>query len=102
MCRDFANITFFQQSLKEHHFSIEIILEDLPQGENSENMNVFIEKSNKTISVRKAYKKASDLVKELGINPDSIIIIRNNAVILSEDPLSAKDDIQLLSVVSGG
>ena len=65
-------------------------------------MKVFIEKTGKTISVRKDFEKAIDLLKELGISPDSVLVVKNSEVILSEEPLSKDDEITLLSVVSGG
>ncbi len=65
-------------------------------------MKVFIEKTGKTAIVRKGFAKAYDLLKELKINPDSVLIVRNNEVILAEEPVSKDDEITLLSVVSGG
>ena len=65
-------------------------------------MKVFIEKTGKTDIVRKGFEKAIELLKELSISPDSVLIVRNNEVILNEEPLSENDEITLLSVVSGG
>jgi sulfur carrier protein ThiS len=65
-------------------------------------MKIFIEKSGKTVRMKKGFKSAALLLKELELNPDTVIIVRNSEVILADERLSEKDDIMLLSVVSGG
>ena len=66
-------------------------------------MNVFIEKTGKTVkSKKKSYSKAIELLKELKINPDAVLIVKNDEIILSEEPVAETDKIKLLSVVSGG
>ena len=64
-------------------------------------MKVFIEKENKRIE--KSFNgKAKDLIKEVGVNPETVIIVKNNELITEEDSIEDSDEIKLLSVVSGG
>ncbi len=63
-------------------------------------MQVFIEKQNKTIEINA--KSVSELLKKLNINKNSVIVVRNNDVILEDEALNDEDNIKLLSVISGG
>jgi sulfur carrier protein ThiS len=65
-------------------------------------MKVRIEKTNKSIELNQDFKSASLLLKELGISPSTVLIVRNGEIILPEEALSASDEVVLLSVVSGG
>jgi len=65
-------------------------------------VKVFIEKTGKTAIVRKDFKRAVDLLRELKISPDAVLVVKNGEVILNEEPLSKDDEVTLLSVVSGG
>jgi sulfur carrier protein ThiS len=65
-------------------------------------MKVTSEKTRKTINFKKGFKKASDLLKELNISPDTVLVVKNKEVVLLEEPLGERDEIILLSVVSGG
>ena len=42
------------------------------------------------------------LLKELNINPATVILVKNNSVVLPEEQLESKDEIRILSVISGG
>lgn len=44
----------------------------------------------------------SDLLKELKINPVTVIVSRNNELILEDEKLKNNDEIKILSVISGG
>ena len=43
-----------------------------------------------------------DLLRQLNINPETVLIIRNNEVITESHHLEDKDTIEILSVISGG
>ena len=64
-------------------------------------MEVFIEKQDKQIVLDKSCT-ALELLKELDINPAEVLIVKNNEVVLEDEPLSETDKIRILSVVSGG
>ena len=63
-------------------------------------VDVFIEKENKTEKIRA--KNAKEAMQVLKINPETVLIVRNNELILPEETLNDKDEIKLLSVISGG
>jgi sulfur carrier protein ThiS len=64
-------------------------------------MKIFIERQDKTIN-KKFEGSASTLLKELKINPQTVVIVRNNAVVTEKETLKNSDTVRLLSVVSGG
>ena len=64
-------------------------------------MHVFIEKENKLLELNKAVT-GKELLAELGINPSTVILVKNNEVVLEDEQLSETDDVKILSVVSGG
>jgi sulfur carrier protein ThiS len=42
------------------------------------------------------------LLKELHINEETVLVIRNNTVLTTEEILNNNDTIDILSVISGG
>ena len=58
------------------------------------NLNKILELDNNSI--------VSDLLKSLNINPVTVIVSRNNELILEEEKLNNNDEIKILSVISGG
>jgi sulfur carrier protein ThiS len=64
-------------------------------------MDIFIEKKNKRLK-KKFNGKAILLLKELKINPEEVLIVKNDTLVTLEDVLTDKDDVKILSVVSGG
>lgn len=45
---------------------------------------------------------AEKLLQQLQINPEEVIIVKNGEIITKEEQLEDTDQIELLSVVSGG
>jgi len=43
-----------------------------------------------------------DLLKEMGINSVTVIVSKNNTVVTEDEKINEKDDIKILSVISGG
>jgi len=64
-------------------------------------MNIYIEKEQKRLALEKACT-AQELLARLNINPDTVLVVKNDEVVLPEENLSEADDIKILSVVSGG
>ena len=64
-------------------------------------MNVFIEKENKLLELQKSCT-GKELLKSLNINPNTVLLIKNNEVVLLDEPLGKNDDIKIMTVVSGG
>ena len=63
-------------------------------------VNVYIERENKTVNIKA--KNAKEAIKILNINPETILIVKNNKLILPEDNLNDNDELKFLSVISGG
>ncbi len=63
-------------------------------------VNVFIERENKTTKINA--RNAKEVMKILNINPETVLIVKNNELILPEENLNDKDELKLLSVISGG
>jgi len=64
-------------------------------------MKIFIENQDKTLE-KKFEGTAWALLKQLKINPQTVVIVKNNTVVTEKEKLKNTDSIRLLSVVSGG
>ena len=66
-------------------------------------ITAFIDRENKThkIDVEKN-SSVKQLLEKLRINPVTVIVSRNNELILEDVNLNDKDEIKILSVISGG
>jgi len=66
-------------------------------------INVFIDREsrNKTLDLNSS-SIVADLLKKLDINPVTVIVSRNNELVLEDEKLSNNDKIRILSVISGG
>lgn len=63
-------------------------------------MKVFIEREDK-VKVLKA-KTVKELLKKLGINPITVLVSKNNELVAEDERLDDKDEVKIISVVSGG
>ena len=63
-------------------------------------MKVYVEKQDKLLELEK--KSIRELLDELKINPNTVIIVKNNEIVLEDEQLDDNDDIKILSVISGG
>ena len=67
------------------------------------NVNVFIDRENKSKKLELSRgSSAADLLNKLNINPVTVIVSRKNELILEDEKLKDKDNIKILSVISGG
>ena len=67
------------------------------------NVSVFIDKENKNTTVDlENNSMVANLLKILNINPVTVIVSRNNELILEDEKLNDNDEIKILSVISGG
>ena len=66
-------------------------------------INVFFDRENKekTIEVDNN-SSVKDLLTKMDINPVTVIVSRENNIILEDDKINDKDKIKLISVISGG
>ena len=66
-------------------------------------ISLFIDRENKNKTVQLiSDSKVADLLKELNINPVTVIVSRNSELILEDEKLNDNDEIKILSVISGG
>ena len=64
-------------------------------------MQAYFDKEKKTHTLR--FKgTVLELLRKLKINQETVIVVRNNEVLNVSDLIDDKDDIRILSVVSGG
>jgi sulfur carrier protein len=47
-------------------------------------------------------RKVHDLLGELGINPDTVLVIRKRELLTREDRVGQQDEIEVRPVISGG
>ena len=47
-------------------------------------------------------RKVHDLLGELGINPDTVLVIRERELLTREDRVGQHDEIEVRPVISGG
>ncbi len=67
------------------------------------NVGVFIDRGNKNTKVElNNNSTVADLLKKLNINPVTVIVSRDNELILEDKKLEDNDEIKILSVISGG
>ena len=66
-------------------------------------VRIFVDRNNLDKTVELDHKSTvSDLLNELKINPVTVIVSRNNELILEDEMLNNNDEIKILSVISGG
>ncbi|MFH1668553.1 MAG: MoaD/ThiS family protein [Candidatus Woesearchaeota archaeon] len=64
-------------------------------------MELFIEKSGNREKI-KFTGSVGELLSRLKINPETVIIVKNDAVVTEDEKLNDDDVVKILSVVSGG
>ncbi len=70
---------------------------------NKINVNIFIDRENKHVKLElERNSPVSVLLNKLCINPVTVIVSRNNELILEDESLNNNDNIKILSVISGG
>ena len=65
-------------------------------------ITIFNEKAGTTSEISFAGNKVNELLKQIDVNPETVLVVRNNEVITEEETLKDKDTLDLLSVISGG
>jgi len=63
-------------------------------------VNVYIEKENKTVNIKA--RNAKEAIEILKLNPETILIVKNNELVMPEENINDDDEIKFLSVISGG
>ena len=65
-------------------------------------MEIHLEKENCTRKITFKGKIVQDLLQQLHLNSETVLVTKDNEVLTEKEPISNKDKIQILSVVSGG
>ncbi|MBI2151455.1 MoaD/ThiS family protein [Candidatus Woesearchaeota archaeon] len=65
-------------------------------------LTIKLEKPKNTKRISFSKKTVQELLLQLNINPQTVLIVRNNQVITEDEKLKDGDTLELLSVVSGG
>lgn len=65
-------------------------------------MKVKLETSPKNEYRFEKKMKVSKILKELQLNPESVMVIRGNELLSTEDMVDRDDEISIRSVISGG
>ncbi|MBI2134476.1 MoaD/ThiS family protein [Candidatus Woesearchaeota archaeon] len=66
-------------------------------------IKVFYDRENKNKTIE-LYNDITvkDLLKKMNINPVTVIVSKNNDIIMEDEKLNDKDNIKIISVISGG
>tara|TARA_Y100000294_G_C8282206_1_gene227279 strand:+ start:200 stop:394 length:195 start_codon:yes stop_codon:yes gene_type:complete len=64
-------------------------------------MDVFIEAESKNQKI-KFTGTVSQLLEKLNVNPETVLVSKNNELVTKHDTLDDADEVKLLSVISGG
>ncbi|MBI2575323.1 MoaD/ThiS family protein [Candidatus Woesearchaeota archaeon] len=64
-------------------------------------MLIHIERGNRKEELNFSGKVA-ELLSELKINPETVLVAKNNELVTADDELGDKDEVRILSVISGG
>lgn len=64
-------------------------------------MQLYIEKTGRKETISFS-GKASELLKKLRINPDTVMVVKNGTLISEDADIKNTDEIKILSVISGG
>lgn len=65
-------------------------------------VTIHFEKDNTTRNIQSSAKTLGLLLKELNLNPETVIVTRNNEVLTEDEKISKDDTLDILSVISGG
>ena len=66
------------------------------------NITVTLEKDRTTNTITFEKSTINELLIQLTINPETVLVTRNNTVITEDTQLQDNDHIEILSVISGG
>ncbi len=61
-----------------------------------------VEYQNRVIPVTKRVRRVQDLLRHLNLNPEEVLVFRNEEVLTEDEPLRQGDRIFILEVISRG
>ncbi len=72
------------------------------KGRDKMNLTVHFEKKNSIEKIQWLGNTVRDLLKHLKINPETVLVARNDEVLTEDEILQDNDTIEILNVISGG
>ncbi len=63
-------------------------------------MKVYLERTNEYKEAKAANVK--ELLERLKLNPTAVLVVKNGTLVTPEARLEEKDEVKILSVISGG
>tara|TARA_Y100000310_G_scaffold337445_1_gene424532 strand:+ start:105 stop:308 length:204 start_codon:yes stop_codon:yes gene_type:complete len=66
------------------------------------NIEVYFEREQTSKKIEFSGITVDDLLKQLEVNPETVIVTKNKEVVTEDEPLSNNDKLELLNVISGG
>ncbi len=63
-------------------------------------MEVFVERERRTL--QRSEGSVAELLASLDINPQTVLVVKNDALVTEDESLDPEDSVRILSVVSGG
>ncbi len=64
-------------------------------------MKVFLERKG-IVDIKFNGKTVGDLLKQLGLNPQEVVVVKDGDIVLSDETVDDLNEIKILSVISGG
>lgn len=65
-------------------------------------MKIYLERENKHLNMKIKETSVESLLEKLQINKSTVLVVRNDELVTEKASLKDKDDIRILSVISGG
>ena len=65
-------------------------------------LSVWIERENNRLQLDFSGTTVRELLEQLKINPETVLVVRENQVITESEILQHKNHLEILSVISGG
>ncbi len=65
-------------------------------------MKIYLERENKRLNLKVKEITVAKLLSDLKINRSTVLVVRNDELVGDTAKLGDKDDIRILSVISGG
>lgn len=66
-------------------------------------INVFFDRENKEKTIELDINSSvKDLLGKMDVNPVTVIVSRDNNILMEDEKINDKDKIRLISVISGG
>ena len=63
-------------------------------------MKVYVERAHKSVEAKG--ENVDEILKQLKLNPTTVLVSKNGKIVLGSEKVSTQDEIIIYSVVSGG